>query len=79
MAARTPMFAGLVEIGRVWKTRDRGGNPTLTGYTRPDIHLGIPPNRRLLIKQNRDRKSPDDCDFIVYYALGGKSFDPRKP
>lgn len=26
----------------------------------------------------RDRKTEDDCDFIVYYALGGRHVDPRK-
>jgi hypothetical protein len=68
----------LIEVGRVWKTRDRRGNPSLTGYTRADRTQSVPPRKRLLVLVNRDQKTADDPDFIVYFALHGPFYDPAQ-
>jgi hypothetical protein len=68
----------LIEVGRVWKTRDRRGNPSLTGYTRADRTQSVPPRKRLLVLPNRERKTDADPDFIVYFALHGPFYDPAR-
>jgi hypothetical protein len=69
----------LVEIGKVWKTRDRHNNPTLTGYTRADKDVLVQRQHRLLVLPNREPGRTDNAaDFIVYYAMHGPIFDPSK-